>query len=386
MSSRGRRRFGIAVLLLAILAVGACGAPGLSLQQRLVDPRLSQAPLPADRFALEQALGLRDLRFRTRAGLALSYTFVEPARYGLRVEVERGAHSRFHFTASAPQAPAMKARGSVLMLHGWGMDRSSLYPWALHLAEQGYRVLLVDLRSHGRSADAPPGYGRHEAADLAELLDALDADSSLPGPLHLLGVSYGGASAAHLLALRPQRFAGVLLMEPFANAGEAIRDMVPALLQAEDAPLWRRPLLALLSLQYSPQRVETAIAASSAQLGIELDDVELAPLLSASPACIALLHGRRDRHVRVEHARSLAGAVPAIRFSELPHEDHLSLPLRLDWLGTPIAAWLRDSEQAQAAELACPQLALPVDPLLASAPPQPAPLRLQDVHFGLAAQ
>lgn len=376
-------------LALGLLAALLYAGSGLaSLERRLAEPRLSQnTPSLEERGRIEAAMGALPGRFLTRAGLALDYALLEPGAYGLEVEVQRGRHTEAAFRFQPRVAgPAPAPRGSVLMLHGWGMDRSSLYPWALQLAEAGYRVLLVDLRGHGASGDLPPGYGRREAEDIGELLDALQGAQQLPAPLHLLGVSYGAATAAHLAAARPQAFNGMLLMEPFANAADAVRQMVPALLDDPEAPLWRQPLLAVMKLQFSPQRLERAIERVGTRLDLALDEVELAPRLQATGACAALLHGSQDRHVPVEHGRRLAAEVPGLRFAELPQEDHISLPARLDWLGLPLVQWLQQVETAQGD---CPPLRLPPDPLLtysafaASALP-PAPARLDRLRFELA--
>lgn len=376
----GRPRFWV-VLALALAALTLEGSRRLSLESRLVDPRLSQnTPSRAEVGRLEQAMGLRAREFTTAAGLTLSYAVLSPAGRGLQFDLSRRGQTRAAFEFS-PVAHPLEAHASALLVHGWGMDRSSLYPWALALSEAGYQVVLVDLRGHGRSGDAPPGYGTRESADLAELLDALDEEAELPGPLHLFGVSYGGATAAHLAALRPRRFASVLMLEPFARAGDAVRQMVPTLLGRAEGPLWRRPFDALLRLRFSARYVEQAIAHSSAELGLDLDAVELAPQLRASMACQGLLHGRLDRHVAVSHARRLAREVPGLHYLELPREDHITLPARLDWLRGPVLGWMQRAGQGR-----CGALSLPPDPLLASGTGIPAPGRLELIQLRLAAR
>lgn len=369
----------LALLGLGLAVIAACTAPALpSLEDRLVDPRLSRAPMPEGAAALAAALDL-DTRFHvTRSGLRLAYSILEPGEYGFDAGVQRDGETRFQFRAG-PRQLAQAPASTALLLHGWGMDRGSLFPWALALAEAGHRVVLVDLRGHGESGDAPPGYGRREAEDLVELMAALDARSALAGPLHLFGVSYGGATAAHLASALPERFASLTLLEPFANAADAVRDMVPALLDSPDPRLWQRATRALLRLRFSPDRVEAAIAGSSARLGINLDEVELAPLLAATSACTLLIHGGRDRHVGVQHGRRLAAGVAALQYRELPQEDHITLPLRIDWLGGPVAYWMR-AVAAGPAE-SCPHLQLGADPLPTDVTPRPG--RLDLIQFAL---
>src|SRR3546814_1030074 len=85
--------------------------------------------------------------------------------------------------------------GSVVFLHGWGLDASSMLPWALALSELGYRGIMVDLRNHGRSSRAPAGFGARESRDIAALVEQLQVDGRLPPPVYLFGVSYGAATA-----------------------------------------------------------------------------------------------------------------------------------------------------------------------------------------------
>lgn len=368
-------------LALGLALLGSWSSRLLSLESRLVDPRLSQnTPSRSEAARLEQAMGLYPREFTTTTGVRLSYALLSPAGRELQFELSRRGETRAAFEFS-PAAQPLKAHSSALLVHGWGMDRSSLYPWALALSEAGYQVLLVDLRGHGRSGDAPPGYGTRESADLAELLDGLDAQGELPGPLHLFGVSYGAATAAHLAALRPERFASLLMLEPFARAGDAVRQMVPTLLDRGEAPLWRRPLDALLRLRFSESYVEQAIARSGEQLGLDLDAVELTPHLRASSACLALLHGRLDRHVAVSHARRLTSEVSGLHYRELPREDHITLPARLDWLRGPVLAWMQRAGQGR-----CGALSLPPDPLLAAGTGVPAPGRLELIRLGIASR
>lgn len=378
--SRPRTR--LALLGLGLAVIAACAAPALpSLEDRLVDPRLSRAPMPEGAAALSAALGLETRYHVSVSGLRLAYSILEPGEYGFDAGVQRDVETRVRFRAG-PRQLAQAPAGTALLLHGWGMDRRSLYPWALTLAEAGHRVVLVDLRGHGESGDAPPGYGRREAEDLVELLAALEAGSDLVGPLHLFGVSYGGATAAHLAAALPERFASLTLLEPFANAADAVRDMVPALLESPDPRPWQRATRALLRLRFSPERVEAAIATSSARLGIDLDEVELTPLLASTSACTLLIHGGRDRHVGVQHGRRLAAGVTALQYRELPQEDHITLPLRIDWLGAPVAYWMRAVAASPAQ--ACPRLQLAADPLPSAVPPRPG--RLDLIEFALLAE
>ncbi|MBG6495786.1 alpha/beta hydrolase [Pseudomonas aeruginosa] len=94
--------------------------------------------------------------------------------------------------------PGPTARAPVLLLHGLG---SSARDWESQLpALLGrYRLLVPDLRGHGRSGKPRGGYSMAGfAEDCAALLDRLGC-----GPVHLVGISMGGMIGFQLACDRP---------------------------------------------------------------------------------------------------------------------------------------------------------------------------------------
>jgi pimeloyl-ACP methyl ester carboxylesterase len=80
----------------------------------------------------------------------------------------------------------------LVLLHGMGANASVWEP-VLSIAERAWsgRWLAPDLRGHGRSVrEGPYGIGAH-AADVAALIEA-----EAPGPVTLVGHSFGGAVAS----------------------------------------------------------------------------------------------------------------------------------------------------------------------------------------------
>ena len=60
-----------------------------------------------------------------------------------------------HFRASwrngkGCRAVSAAAKGTVILLHGFLQNRNSVTPWAIRLAQAGYRCAVLDLRGHGR--------------------------------------------------------------------------------------------------------------------------------------------------------------------------------------------------------------------------------------------
>jgi pimeloyl-ACP methyl ester carboxylesterase len=158
--------------------------------------------------------------------------------------------ARFHVQWLEPEPPAgADARPPlVVFVHGLVMDNLSSFYYTLAgpVATAGARVLLYDLRGHGRSERLPQGYTtRDGVADLVALLDAADVTE----PVYLVGNSFGGLIAARAAIAAPERVAGLALIEaccagaPAASWLEGILNSISAgALSLEfnrTAELWR---------------------------------------------------------------------------------------------------------------------------------------------------
>jgi pimeloyl-ACP methyl ester carboxylesterase len=118
---------------------------------------------------------------------------------------------RFHVQRLGPPGPAAGAP-TVVFVHGLVMDNLSSFYYTLAgpAVDIGAKVILYDLRGHGRSERTPERYTVHDGvADLCALLDALGVTE----PVYLVGNSYGGIVAARMAVEAPDRVAGLVLIE-----------------------------------------------------------------------------------------------------------------------------------------------------------------------------
>ncbi|MDG4765698.1 alpha/beta fold hydrolase [Solwaraspora sp. WMMD406] len=111
-----------------------------------------------------------------------------------------------------PSAPSVTAVPTAVLIHGIGSD--NLASWYLSLAHPltaaGFRVVMYDLRGHGRTERPPTGYRVDDLVDdLAALLDQLGVRE----PVHLLGNSLGGTIAFSFAARQPARVASIVAVE-----------------------------------------------------------------------------------------------------------------------------------------------------------------------------
>src|SRR6266571_7342538 len=88
----------------------------------------------------------------------------------------------------------------LLLVHGLMVSGEMFEPVIDHFAATR-RVIVPDLRGHGRSRGLPPPYTAAQlASDLSRLLDHLGIDSTA-----VLGYSQGGAIAQQLVLDDPSR-------------------------------------------------------------------------------------------------------------------------------------------------------------------------------------
>ena len=124
-----------------------------------------------------------------------------------------------------------KPKGTVLVVHGYTDSKEEMIAWALGLAQGGYRVVLVDLRGHGRSTGNWIGYGAFEVSDLVQVVDSVAQRGHLQPPLGVFGISYG-ASVSLEYAARDPRVSSVVALAPFSDPRQAIVDFAHAVVPA----------------------------------------------------------------------------------------------------------------------------------------------------------
>ncbi len=358
---------------LLLLLAGAClwlaactSAPSTSLSDRLVDPGGTSPLIDENRLmAVIDQLPNRSGFVTSSQGLPIFWRAFEPAHYNLRyrydgphLDMGRAMDMDFSIDPQGAQQP-LPVRGTVVLLHGWMMNGDSMLPWSMQLAQAGYRVITLDLRNHGRSGHGPAGYGTTESLETADVINTLRARGVVQGPLYLFGVSYGAATALLTAQRLGDQVTGVVALEPFANAGAAIRSMVPHMLTMQPHGFKAQAVASLARWKYGGQDIDAVIAAASQSTGVDLDEVDLRHTVATLPACVLLLHGDQDQHIPVEQGRELALTSPRVHYIEMRGEDHITLPMRLDLLGGIVDDWLASDQSAPAG--ICPAPRLPME-------------------------
>ncbi len=119
-------------------------------------------------------------------------------------------------------------RGSgppLLLVHGLMITGEMFEPVIDHFAAR-HRVIVPDLRGHGRSRALPPPYTVSQvASDLSLLLDHLRVDSAA-----VLGYSHGGAIAQQLVLDYPTRCSRLVLACTYVFNMTTFRELIEAYL------------------------------------------------------------------------------------------------------------------------------------------------------------
>ena len=261
----------------------------------------------------------------------LSVLELPAANYGVEVRTQIVRHTNGTrdfvldmFTKTNVVRTAPKKLGTIVLLHGYMMQKETMVPWALVLAQAGYQVVLVDLRGHGQSTGRTFTAGKYETADLVQMLDYLTARKLCDPSVGVLGHSFG-ADLALFWAARDPRVKTVVAIAPYDKPDEAI----PRLAQALKWPI-------------STNKLQKAIVLAEPKLGIKWSDWTAESALAEIKEPVLLIGGVRDIISPPQDLRLLKWAAPAGSQAILiPEADHFVIGYWFQELATPVKAWFQ---------------------------------------------
>lgn len=235
--------------------------------------------------------------------------------------------------AKSPSEPLyFTERGAgppLLLVHGLMVTGEMFEPVIERLAAR-HRVIVPDLRGHGRSRQLPPPYTATQlAADLSHLLVHLGIDSAA-----VLGYSHGGAIAQQLVLDHPRRCDRLVLVCTFAFNMATWRERI----EGHVLP----PALQILGMRRVAKLV---VSRAGPQLGKEhadwlaglMADQDGKVMISAWKAAMAFDSRRRlaeitcptlviaasnDHAVPIHHAKMLHDGIAGSRLVIIDAADH----------------------------------------------------------------
>jgi alpha-beta hydrolase superfamily lysophospholipase len=189
---------------------------------------------------------------------------------------------------AAPEKPLL---GSVILVHGGGVDRRAMTKHARYLHDAGYNVALIDCYNHGLTKGDGRGlsFGLWESSSV--LAAAGYARSRAPGvPVFAMGTSQGAFTSLLAAATSPV-IAGVIAENPYISVKRVLREF-PA-------------------LYWLPKAVkEGSLVLLSAWLGESLDHLDVrdfADRLEKTP--VLLIHSKGDHVVASAQSEEIYGAL-----------------------------------------------------------------------------
>lgn len=329
-----------------IVALGASGCVTRRLALRMVEApnqqeasRESKDPKMRELLAATEAMYANTWRMPVGPPAAeLAVAVLDPGDYKAVLDVKEktevdghasiSVNFEWHFPSAAEKAqtPKWLVKGTVVLLHGIMMNRDTNLPWAVYFAQKGYRVVLVDLRGHGRSTGDWIGYGAWESADLVKLTDELQRRGLLAGKLGVFGISYGAAVGLQWAARDP-RVAAVVAVAPFSDPQQAIKEFARG---------FSPKLAAKLSDATFAEAEEKAVAMA----GFKWSEANVLEAVRRLRVPVLFFHGRQDTWIPPAHSELLAKAAPAgSRRVLLPTDNHLSIAVRYDKIGPKVLDW-----------------------------------------------
>lgn len=217
----------------------------------------------------------------------------------------------------------------LLLVHGLMISGAMFEPVIARFADR-HRVIVPDLRGHGRSRALPPPYHATQlASDLVRLLDHLGVASTV-----VLGYSQGGAIAQQLALDHPQRCSRLVLACTYAFNMATMREklegrLVPLLIRALGMRRFARFVIALGLKKVTKERAAWVVDLIAGQ--------DRALMVSAWRETMAFDSRRRlaeikcptlvvaaadDDAVPLHHAKMLHDGIAGSRLAVIEDADH----------------------------------------------------------------
>ncbi len=210
---------------------------------------------------------------------------------------------------------------TIIICHGYRINRAVLRPVAALEYNHGYNILLFDFRGHGESESIATSGGNAEIYDLeAALVVARHQAETIPGKIIIHGFSMG-ASVALLLKPKPD-VAAIIADSPYARLDEILKRIMHWQLtngSSSWAP-FMHPLrnsfhaltwatLAVSSIVFRIRFGHTLNAQPATSFKRWRDQSKDLTLQSYPP--ILLIHGVKDSSISIAHAYQIAAQAHA---------------------------------------------------------------------------
>lgn len=205
----------------------------------------------------------------------------------------------------------------LVLLHGFGGCVQTWQPFIAKLSER-HRLIVVDLRGHGRSTNPGNKFTHRQAAcDVFALLDAMGIVQ-----FSAMGISTGGMALLHMATSQPERIESMVLISASSHFTDQARAVFRRAASFDNLPQEVQEMYRKCAARGDEQVHQ--LAAQFHDFESNYDDMNFtAPCLSTIQARTLIVHGDRDRLFPVEIPNSLYRSIPNAALWIIPGGDHV---------------------------------------------------------------
>ena len=244
--------------------------------------------------------------------------------------------------------PGSGERLPVICLHGLTRNARDFEALAPHIAAQGRRVLVPEMRGRGRSAYAPDPASYAVPTYVGDLLALLEQEAI--ERFVSIGTSMGGLMIMGLAASQPERIAAIVLNDVGPVVEPAGLEKIKAYVgQGRSFPTWMHAARALAELHgethpgyaledWLAMAKRTMVLVGSGRIAFDYDMKIAEPILAADEAAVppdlwpmlralagkpaVLVRGERSAILSAATLAEMAAALPGARTVTVPATGH----------------------------------------------------------------
>ncbi len=221
---------------------------------------------------------------------------------------------------------------TVVLIHAVGYDLT-YWDRQIEALESAYNVVAFDLPGHGRSPKEPEDWSFNRAAlRIATLIEAVS-----DGPVHLVGISFGGMLAQATVVARPDLVRTLTLIGTASTFPEAARESMRARAQAIRSGGMAAVLSSSLERWFTPElrstrpdivdRVTKTILGDDPATQAAIWDIiagfDVQDRLSEIKCPTLVLVGESDLSTPPSAAMALTGNIAGAKMVVLPRASHI---------------------------------------------------------------
>ena len=217
-----------------------------------------------------------------------------------------------------PAEGAEPRNATVIVIHPLMMSKTWFFSLGEQLADDGWDVVLPDLRAHGASGGKYVTWGAKDKRDIKTLVDTLIGEKLIAPRVYAMGASLGGCVAIQYAAF-DTRCKGVLAMASPTGVNDVARRMYPLATKG-----W----------------MERMIVCAGEIADFDTTDASAVDAAGKLKCPLILVHGRLDIIVPFNHSERIYSAAAGPRkLISLPLANHTTVQVgRNGWLVEQMAA------------------------------------------------